>query len=160
VQLIPRLRNWVATYYPGTQTGITEYNWGAEGHVNGATTQADILGIFGREGLDIAARWATPAASTPTYKAIKLFRNYDGNGSTFGSTSVSASGTNPDSLAVFAAERADGALTVMAINKMTTASSTAVHFSNFSPASGAQVWQLTSANAITHLADIGLNGQT
>jgi hypothetical protein len=45
-----------------------------------------ILGIFGREGLDMAARWATPAASTPTYKAIKMFRNYDGNRSTLGET--------------------------------------------------------------------------
>ena len=45
---------------PGTQIGITEYNWGAEGHINGATTQADILGIFGREGLDLATRWTTP----------------------------------------------------------------------------------------------------
>ena len=42
------------TYYPGTPIGITEYNWGAEDHINGATAQADILGIFGREGLDMA----------------------------------------------------------------------------------------------------------
>ena len=50
VQLIPRLTGWVNTYYPGTLIGITEYNWGAESHINGATTQADIYGIFGREG--------------------------------------------------------------------------------------------------------------
>src|SRR6185295_9814528 len=78
VQLVRRLKTWVNTYYPGTATGITEYNWGAENHINGATAQADILGIFGREGLDMAARWATPASSTPTYKAMKMFRNYDG----------------------------------------------------------------------------------
>ena len=61
VQLVRRLRNWVNAYYPGTAIGITEYNWGAENHINGATTQADIYGIFGREGLDMAARWTTPA---------------------------------------------------------------------------------------------------
>jgi hypothetical protein len=66
VQLIPRLKNWVATSYPGTLVGITEYNWGAENHINGATAQADVLGIFGREKLDMGARWATPASSTPT----------------------------------------------------------------------------------------------
>ena len=54
LMLIPRMKNWVALYYPGTRTGITEYNWGGEGNINGATTQADILGIFGREGLDLA----------------------------------------------------------------------------------------------------------
>ena len=54
VQLIPRLQQLGQHYYyPGTPIGITEYNWGAESHINGATTQADIFGIFGREGLDI-----------------------------------------------------------------------------------------------------------
>ena len=61
VNLINLMKNWVNTYYPGTKIGITEYNWGAEGHMNGATTQADIWGIFGREGLDLANRWTTPA---------------------------------------------------------------------------------------------------
>ena len=106
------------TYYPGTQIGITEYNWGAENHINGATTQADIFGIFGREGLDMGARWTTPAASTPTYKAMKMYRNYDGNKSTFGETSVAATAPNPDKVSAFAALRStDGALTVMVINK-------------------------------------------
>jgi hypothetical protein len=31
VRLVPRLKGWVASYYPGTETAITEYNWGAEG---------------------------------------------------------------------------------------------------------------------------------
>src|SRR5258706_1401630 len=91
VQLIPRLRSWADTYYyPGTPIAITEYNWGAEGYMSGATAQADIFGIFGREGLDMAARWTTPDPSTPTYQAMKMYRNYDGSKSTFGDTSVSA----------------------------------------------------------------------
>ena len=80
---------------PGTKIGVTEYNWGAEANINGATAQADILGIFGWQGLDLATRWTTPAASTPTYNAMKMYRNYDGNKSTFGDTSVSATGPEP-----------------------------------------------------------------
>src|SRR5207244_6865840 len=73
VQLIPRLRNWANTYYySGTPIAITEYNWGAEGYMSGATAQADIFGIFGREGLDMATRWTTPDPSTPTYKAMTM----------------------------------------------------------------------------------------
>src|SRR5262249_1842696 len=106
VQLVPRLKSWVARYYPGTKTGITEYNWGAEGSINGATAQADILGIFGHEGLDLATRWTTPDPTTPTYKAMKMFRNYDGNKSTFGETSINAAGPSPDNLSVFTAQRA------------------------------------------------------
>lgn len=96
VQLIPRLRNWVNTYYPGTAIAITEYHWGAEDHISGATAQADVLGIFGREGLDMALRWEAPAAGSPVYNAIKLYRNYDGKKSTFGDVSVSAIVPNPD----------------------------------------------------------------
>jgi len=161
VKLIPRMHDWVNTYYPGTQVAITEYNWGAEQHINGATTQADILGIFGREGLDLAARWTTPAASTPTYKAIKMYRNYDGQKSAFGDATVSAVAPNPDTLSSFAALRSiDGALTVMIINKVLSGNTaTTVQLSSFQAAGSAQVWQLTSANLIIRLADLSLSGQ-
>jgi PKD repeat protein len=163
VMLIPRLRNWVNTYYDaGTPIGITEYNWGAEAHINGATTQADILGIFGRENLDIAARWTTPDASTPTYKAIKMYRNYDGNQSPFGDVSVSATGPNPDNVAVFAAQRnADSALTVMVISKYLSGTTpVSIALNNFAATGTAQVYQLTSANAITRLTDLSFTSST
>lgn len=159
VFLIPRIRNWVNTKYPGLQIGITEYNWGAEGFINGATTQADVLGIFGREGLDMATRWTTPDSSTPTYKAMKLYRNYDGAKSTFGDISVLDSVPDPDSLSSFAALRSsDGALTVMVINKgLTNNALAAINLANFSASGFAQVWQLTSANAIARLSDINFS---
>ena len=162
VQLVPRLKSWVLTYYPGTFTGITEYNWGAENHMNGATAQADLLGIFGREGLDMAARWATPASSTPTYKAMKLYRNYDGNRSTFGDTSVAATTPNPDTVAAFAAQRStDGALTVMVIAKSLSGSTAAtITLANSTPAGTAQAWQLTAANAIARLPDVAVSGSS
>jgi hypothetical protein len=160
VKLIPRLKQWVAQYYPGTRIGVTEYNWGAEAHINGATAQADILGIFGREGLDMAARWTTPAASTPTFKAMQMYRNYDGNKSTFGDTSVAASAPNPDNLSSFAAVRSsDGALTVIVINKVLSGTTPVLlSVTNFSVAGTAQAWQLTSANTLSRLADLNYSG--
>jgi hypothetical protein len=161
VKLVPRLKQWVNTYYPGTKVGITEYNWGAESHINGATTLADILGIFGREGLDIATYWTAPASTTPTYKAFKLYRNYDDLGSGFGDTSVSALAPDPDTLAVFAAQRsADGALTVMAVNKALSGATANFHLANFAANGTAQAWQLTSSNAITRLDDAVLADST
>jgi len=154
--LIPRMKNWVATQYPGTKIGITEYNWGAESYINGATAQADILGIFGREGLDMSTRWTTPDPSTPTYKAMKIYRNYDGNKSTFGDTSVAVTGPNPDNLSAFAAIRtSDSALTIMVINKdLNNATPITANITNFANSGTAQVWQLTSGNVITRLADV------
>lgn len=153
VRLIPRLREWVNAHYPGTEIGITEYSWGADGHISGATAQADIFGIFGREGLDLATRWTTPATGTPTYNAIKMYRNYDGQKSTFGETSVKAATSDPDKISIFAAERSmDHALTVVAINKQFVEAPAILSLTNFS-ATAAGRWQLTSANTIAKLSD-------
>jgi hypothetical protein len=118
VRLVPRMKELVAAEYPGTKTAITEYNWGALDHVNGALAQADVLGIFGREGLDLATLWAPPSAEQPGAYAFRMFRNYDGAGGRFGETSVAATSADQDQLSVYGAERAaDGALTVMVVNK-------------------------------------------
>ncbi|HWD20789.1 MAG TPA: glycoside hydrolase family 44 protein [Verrucomicrobiae bacterium] len=161
VSLIPRMKNW-ATNYPGTKIGVTEYNWGAEAYINGATAQADILGIFGRESLDLATRWTTPDPSSPTYLSLKMYRNYDNHKSTFGDTSVLASAPNPDNMAVFAAQRAsDGALTVMVVSKyLTGAAPVVLQLTNFTAGGPAQVWQLNASNVIARLPDVAINGNT
>src|SRR5262249_7661424 len=162
VMLIPRMKQWVASNYPGTMTGITEYNWGADAYPNGATVQADILGIFGREGLDLATRWTVPNTGTPAYTAFKIFRNYDGNKSTFGDISVRATVPNPDNLAAFASVRStDGKLTVVVINK-DLQNYTPVTFSLTKvPSAGtAQVWQVTYTNGIVRLPDTTFSNST
>lgn len=161
VYLIPRMKSWItADYVAGTPVAITEYNWGDEANINGATTQADIYGIFGQQGLDMATRWTVPAKTTPTYKAMQMYRNYDGAKSTFGDTSVAASVPNPDNFSAFAAVRTnDGALTVMVIGKVLSgATPVTLSLANFSAAGTAQRWQLTSANSIQHLGDLAWSG--
>ena len=120
--------------------------------MNGATAQADVLGIFGREGLDLATRWTCPGTNSPAYNSIKMFRNYDGSKSTFGDTSVSAAVPNPDLLATFAAIRAsDGALTVMVINKDSNVTPVTLNLTNFAASGTAQIWQLAT-NKISALS--------
>ena len=115
-----------------------------------------MLGIFGREGLDLATRWGLPDASTPTYKAMRIYRNYDGNKSVFGDVSVQTTVPQPDNLSAFGAVRtSDGALTLMVLNKdLTNATPLVAGLTNFPAAGIAQRWQLTSANTIAHLADL------
>jgi len=167
VMLIPRLKTWVTQHYPGIKTAITEYNWGDESRMNGATAQADIYGIFGRENLDIGVRWTTPAPGTPAYNAMKMYRNYDGSKSTFGDTSVSTTVPNPDHVSAFSAVRkSDGALTVMLVNKDAgTSPSVSVNLAHFQASGVAHVWQLTgspgsSTNSINHLSDINVSSNT
>jgi hypothetical protein len=89
---------------------------------------------------------------------MKMYRNYDGNKSTFGDTSVRANAPNPNSFGAYAAVRSsDGALTVMAINKdLNNATPLTLNLSNFTATGSAQVWQLTSVNIISQLANTGI----
>lgn len=160
VALIPRLRDWVARYYrPGTPVAITEYNWGAERHMNGATAQADLLGIFGREKLYMANRWIAPARGTPAYLAMKLYRNYDDRGGAFGETSVAARSPDADAVATFAAIRAhDGALTIVAINKrIDRAAPVALSIDGYAPTGGVEGVRL-DRGTLTPLARAHFSG--
>lgn len=117
VDLIPRMRNWIAQNYPGTKLAISEYNWGGETIMNGALAEAEVLGIFSREGVDIACYWAYPAAYSPPYYAFKLYSNYDNKGSWFGGTSLPATSTRLDTLSCYAAEQKNGDVLLMLLNK-------------------------------------------
>jgi hypothetical protein len=161
VKLIPRMRDWVKNNYPGTKLAITEYNWGALNHINGALAQADVLGIFGREGLDLATLWSPPTAKQPGAFAFRMYRNYNGAGGMFGETSVKASSTDQGRLAVYAAEEnATGALTLMVINKTSGALSSKLALSHFTPTGTLQGWRYSAAQlgSIAHLADKTFTG--
>jgi hypothetical protein len=165
VKLIPRMKAWVNADYPGTLTAITEYNWGALDHINGALTQADVLGIFGREGLDLATLWGPPETNQPGAFAFRMYRNYDNAGHAFGDISVQAMSGDSDQLAIFAAQRAvDFALTAIIINKTNGTLTQTVTLSNFNPITTAQVFRYNAANlnAIVRQPDIavGANGFT
>jgi hypothetical protein len=155
------MRGWVNADYAGTGIAVGEYNWGALGYLNGALAQADVLGIFGREGLDLATLWDPPTANQPGAFAFRLYRNYDGYGRGFGDVSVRATSTDQDSLAIYAAQRNfDGALTLMVINKTGAPLSASVALTGFTPGSSAQVYRYdaNSLNSIVHLPDLPVSG--
>lgn len=144
---IRTIKAWTAQYYPGTKTAITEYNFGGLESMNGALTQADVLGIFGREGLDLATLWGPGKATEPWAYAFKIYRNYNGHGATFGDTSVKATTGNQGKLAIYAATKSSsGALTVMIINKTGSTISSTLSLKHFSPKSKATVYRYSSAS--------------
>ncbi len=155
-QFIPRLRAMVDQYYPGTKIALTEYNWGALDDINGALAQADLLGIFGREGLDMATLWGPPKPTDPGAFAFKMFRNYDGIGGAFGETGIQASSADQGQLAVYGALRSDSAVTAVVINKTANDLSTTLTLGSFSADTAAHVWQYSPAklDSIVALTDV------
>jgi hypothetical protein len=156
-QIIPMLKSWVANGYPGTGTSIDEYNFGGLESINGAVTQADILGIFGREGLDLGSFWPSTNDDTqqiPANFAFAMYRNYDGKDSVFGdvylSATSSASGADAEGqLSVYGAQRSsDGAITLMVINKTFGSLNSTISLENFTAPNNttAQVYQYSNAN--------------
>jgi hypothetical protein len=155
VNLIGRMKAWVNANYPGTKLAITEYNFGGLEHINGALAQADVLGIFGREGVDLATIWAPPAADEPGAYAFRMFRNYDGQGGKFGATSVQAQSADQSQLAVYAAQRGDQALTILVINKSGNSLTSQLTLQGFSPAQSAQVFRYSAANLNAIVTEAG-----
>jgi hypothetical protein len=124
VMLIPLLRSWIDQHYPGTRLAITEYNWGGEEDASGAVALAEVLGIFGREGVDLATYWTAPPADSPAGAAFRLYRNYDGRGATFGDVSLPARSTRPE-VAAFASRHSDtGEVDVVLANESQSATAT------------------------------------
>jgi hypothetical protein len=115
VAVIPRVRRWIEQHNPGMELCLGEYNFGGADNISGALAQADALGIFGRENLDLAFLWHTPEGTQEL--GWQLFRDYDGNQGRYGDRSIAARSNQAD-LAVYAARRSsDRALTVVLINK-------------------------------------------
>jgi hypothetical protein len=121
VELVPRLKRWVESCYPGLKIGLTEYNWGGQEDMSGALALAEVLGILGREGLDLACLWTWPRENTLAAQAYAMYRNVDGTGKKFGDARLSVSWESSPQwrpLSCFAAyERSEGVLTVDGVNK-------------------------------------------
>lgn len=167
--LIRQMKSWIAKDYPGTKTGIDEYNWGAQESINGAVAQADLLGIFGREGLDMAALWGAPDPTTqlPGLEAFLIYRDYDGNGAAFGDMGVQGTSTDETQLAIYPAVRtADNVLTMVVVNKSFNNLTSTIALSNVSVAGNGvgpvAVWQYSNANlkAIVAMPSVQVLGNT
>ena len=119
VDLIPRMKGWIDARYPGTKLAITEYNWGGDTGISSALAQAEALAIFGREGVDLAARWVAPAPGSRVEDAFRLYLDYDGLGSAVAGDSVQASSASVDEVGAYAVAGTGTRLFLLLFNKAT-----------------------------------------
>lgn len=101
--ILPRLSQAIDAHYPGTGLAITEYDYGGGSTISGGLAQADVLGAFGRHGVKIATLWGIEDEDRFQGAAFRLYRDYDGAGGAFGSTSVPAVAGDPADLSIWAA---------------------------------------------------------
>ena len=161
VMAIPRMKQLVARNYPGTKVAISEYNFGALNRIDGGLAEADVLGIFGKEGLDLATLWGPPAAQQPGAFAFGIYLDYDGHGSKFGDTSVHALSGNQGEVSVYAAQRtSDHALTIIVINKSTKTVASPLSIAGLAARARAQVYRYGQAKPgkIVHAAPQAFDG--
>ncbi len=147
VDLIPRMKGWIDARYPGTKLAITEYNWGGDAGISSALAQAEALAIFGREGVDLAARWVAPAPGSRVEDAFRLYLDYDGLGSTVAGDSVQAASASVDEVGAYAVAGTGTRLFLLLFNKATAARDAAVTF----PAAlhwRARLWRFDAASAL------------
>jgi hypothetical protein len=159
IRLLPRLREKISANYPNTKLAITEYNYGGPNHISGGIAQADVLGVFGREGLYAATLWRLSATNSFIYGGFESFRNYDGVNGSFGDTSIRATNTDAAAASVYASVNAGsaGRMVIVAINKADTAQTAGIAVSHTVQFHTAQVYTLTSANPVPQRrADINI----
>jgi len=158
IDLIPMMKRWVASDYPGTKLSLSEYNLSIPSSepgsaVTNALIQADTLGIFAREGLDLATRWDLGDDGPLIADAFRMYRNYDDKHSKFGDVWVRSTSANQGKLAIYGARRSsDGAYTLLVINKTAGTLNSTLSLAGISPSGKAGVWRW-SGGAIDHLAD-------
>ena len=102
IYLIPRLKEMIDKYYPGTKLAITEYEYGAGFHPSGGVALADVLGIFGKYGVYMANYWMCEWGAY-SLAAFRIYRNYDGNGGVYGDTNISAKTSDIEKMTSYAA---------------------------------------------------------
>ncbi len=161
IRLLPRLQEKIATHYPDTRLAITEYNYGAGGNISGGIAQADVLGIFGREGVFAANLWPLSNDNDFIHGAFEIFRNFDGSNGSFGDTSIRATSTDNTSASVYASVDAGNAnrMVVVVINKNDTAQNAAINVTHAVSFDVARVYELTSTNSVPQArADIAVSG--
>jgi hypothetical protein len=87
--------------------------------------------------------------------AFEIYRNYDGNKSTFGNTALSSTSANQGTLSVYGAVRSsDSAITIVVINKTYGALTSTLSLANYpeTTATTAESFLYSNANLTTIVA--------
>jgi hypothetical protein len=148
IRILPRLQSKIASEFPGMKgISITEYEGGGWNHIAGAIAQADMLGIFGTEGLFAANLWPPSGTYDYALAGFRMFRGFDAGNASFGDTSLQATSSNVQNVVVYASldSLTPGRVVFVAINRSTSTHVAAINGLFLSGT--ATVYQITASSA-------------
>jgi O-glycosyl hydrolase len=158
IYLIPRIQQKITQHYPNTRLSFSEWNYGGGGDISGTVASADVLGIFGSSGIDMAMMWPMSSDESFTYAAFKAYRDYDGKGAQFGDTSIDATTTDVPKSSVYASlQSADASkVVIVAINKALSDKIAGIRIYHSTVYTKATVYTITQAGGATPVPGPGL----
>jgi hypothetical protein len=149
IYLLPRIQSKINANYPDTKIAITEYYYGGGAHISGGIAQADVLGIYGREGVFAANLWRLGSTNHGfIYGGFEMFRDYDGNNGSFGNTSIQATNSDVANHSAYASMNAGqpNEIVIVCINKSNTARTAGIDVTHTVAFNTVEVYTLTSAS--------------
>jgi hypothetical protein len=148
VELLPWLKTKIQARYPGTKLAISEWNFGGGTHISGAVAAADALGIFGRDGVHVAAFQGLTNDAPFVLGAFRAYRNYDGQGAAFGDRSLPATSSDDSLASVYASIRSADAteMVLIAINRSADEVEATLAIASPTEYETADVFAITSAS--------------
>ena len=152
INILGRLQAKIGAENPGMKIAITEYENGGWNHIAGTIAQTDNLGIFGAQGVFAACFWPPGGTYSYALAGFRAFRGFDGANGTFGDTSLQASSSNVQNVAVYASSDSatPGRFVFVAINRSNSQQVTAITGQTFSGT--ARLYQMTAATAQSQVA--------
>lgn len=153
IRLVPRMREWVEQSYPGTKLAVSEYDFYHHAEPVGAVTYAEVLGIFGREGVHLATAWGTPSETDVAFAAYRLYRNFDGNGGQFEPVSVRATVSGGAGVEAYASV-GESRMTVALVNENGADTGVTLTLGNFEPGTTAALYGNQGGATISKLVDV------
>jgi len=68
------MKQLISDNYPGTKLSISEWASTADDAIEGGLVTADVLGLYGKYGVDAATYWSNPDAKGPVGLGFWLYR--------------------------------------------------------------------------------------
>lgn len=152
-QILNRLTTRIATGYPGTELGVSEYFPGGRNHIASGLAVADSLGVFASQGVQMAALWPVHGGGLDyAYGGLRLLRSADNAGLKFADTIVRVEHPEKAPSSVYAGSDDASRVTVLVVNKTNAVRRFGLRAFNTSQLARVDAYRIDATHAAPFLA--------